>query len=68
METRRALNWRSAILTAISPAPGVAFPAREVTAGSMNLNYSLGLSATGQLLKAGDYQSLIRFRMDYCSR
>lgn len=46
-------------------APGVAFPAREVTAGSMNLNYSLQLVSNGQPLKAGDYQSLIRFRMDY---
>ncbi|AOO58988.1 fimbrial protein [Raoultella ornithinolytica] len=45
--------------------PGVAFPAREVTAGSMNLNYSLQLVSNGQPLKAGDYQSLIRFRMDY---
>ncbi|MCK7104467.1 type 1 fimbrial protein [Enterobacter cloacae] len=46
-------------------APGVAFPAREVTAGSMNLNYSLQLVSNGQPLIAGDYQSLIRFRMDY---
>lgn len=46
-------------------SPGVAFPAREVTAGSMNLNYSLQLVSNGQPLKAGDYQSLIRFRMDY---
>ncbi|HDT6566276.1 TPA: type 1 fimbrial protein [Enterobacter cloacae] len=46
-------------------APGVAFPARKVTAGSMNLNYSLQLVSNGQPLKAGDYQSLIRFRMDY---
>ncbi|MFP2693923.1 fimbrial protein [Enterobacter ludwigii] len=45
--------------------PGVAFPAREVTAGSMSLNYSLQLVSNGKPLKAGDYQSLIRFRMDY---
>ncbi|MFT4291100.1 fimbrial protein [Enterobacter sp.] len=45
--------------------PGVAFPAKEVTAGSMNLNFSLQLVSNGQPLKAGDYQSLIRFRMDY---
>ncbi|MHC9516599.1 fimbrial protein [Enterobacter mori] len=45
--------------------PGVAFPAREVMAGSMNLSYSLQLVSNGQPLKAGGYQSLIRFRMDY---
>lgn len=45
--------------------PGVAFPAREVTVGSMNLNYSLQLVSNGQTLRAGNYQSLIRFRMDY---
>jgi type 1 fimbria pilin len=45
--------------------PGVAFPAREVTTGSMSLHYSLQLISNGQPLKAGDYQSLIRFRMDY---
>ncbi len=45
--------------------PGIAFPAKEVTAGSINLNYSLQLVSNGQPLKSGDYQSLIRFRMDY---
>jgi type 1 fimbria pilin len=45
--------------------PGVAFPAREVTTGGMNLNYSLQLVSNGEPLRAGDYQSLIRFRMDY---
>lgn len=46
-------------------APGVAFPAREVRTGSMNLKYSLQLVSNGQPLKAGEYQSLIRFKMDY---
>ncbi|MGC0850361.1 fimbrial protein [Pantoea agglomerans] len=45
--------------------PGIPFPAKEVTTGSMSLNYALQLVSNGQTLKAGDYQSLIRFRMDY---
>lgn len=45
--------------------PGVAFPARMVTPGSMNLDYLLQLVSNGQPVIAGDYQSLIRFRMDY---
>lgn len=45
--------------------PGVAFPAREVIAGTMDLNYSLQVVSNGEPLKSGAYQSLIRFRMDY---
>lgn len=45
--------------------PGVAIPAREVNADSTDLNYSLQLISNGQPLKAGNYQSLIRFKMDY---
>lgn len=45
--------------------PGVAFPAREVTPGIMDLNYTLRLIRNGQPLTSGSYQTLIRFRMDY---
>lgn len=45
--------------------PGIALPAREVTPGIMDLNYTLRLVSNGQPLKSGSYQTLIRFRMDY---
>lgn len=45
--------------------PGVAFPARKIVDGTMDLNYSLQVISNGQPLKSGVYQSLIRFRMDY---
>ncbi|WP_437749979.1 fimbrial protein (plasmid) [Enterobacter mori] len=45
--------------------PGIALPAREVLAGTMDLNYSLQVISNGEPLKSGAYQSLIRFRMDY---
>lgn len=45
--------------------PGIALPAREVTPGMMDLNYTLHLVSNGQPLKSGSYQTVIRFRMDY---
>lgn len=45
--------------------PGKPLPARGIEPGSMTLNYSLRLVNNNQLFKSGNYQTTIRFKMDY---
>lgn len=45
--------------------PGQALPAGDITPGDKTLNYTLRLVTNKQLLKAGDYYSTLRFKMDY---
>ncbi|WP_447883596.1 fimbrial protein [Serratia fonticola] len=45
--------------------PGTALPAGPLTPGEMRLNYTLSLVSNQDTLRAGDYRSAIRFRMDY---
>jgi type 1 fimbria pilin len=45
--------------------PGVPLPAAGITEGSNQLNYSLRLVGNKQVLRAGDYTSTLRFKMDY---
>ena len=45
--------------------PGHALPLMDVTPGDRQLNYTLKLVANSHALKAGDYFSSIRFRLDY---
>lgn len=45
--------------------PGKAMPQYAITPDSMSLNYNLRLMANQQRMRAGDYQSTIRFKMDY---
>lgn len=45
--------------------PGVGLPAREVIRGNSDLHYALQIISDGRPPKSGNYQSLIRFRMDY---
>ncbi len=46
-------------------SPGRPFPLEDITPGSMQLNYILTLVANNHALKAGDYFSSIRFKLDY---
>lgn len=46
-------------------SPGVPLRAQDITAGTMQLNYHLRLVANQHALKAGDYFSAIRFKLDY---
>ncbi|MBC3378723.1 type 1 fimbrial protein [Serratia fonticola] len=46
-------------------APGEAMPAIAITPGERQLHYTLNLVGNQQTLRAGDYRTAIRFRMDY---
>jgi type 1 fimbria pilin len=46
-------------------APGDAMLASAMAPGEMQLHYTLNLVGNQQTLRAGDYRSAIRFRMDY---
>lgn len=46
-------------------APGEALLASAIVPGEMQLHYTLSLVSNQQTLRAGDYRSAIRFRMDY---
>ncbi|MHA6312520.1 MULTISPECIES: fimbrial protein [Pantoea] len=45
--------------------PGQAMPENSITPGSMTINYNLRLMADQNTVRAGNFQSTIRFRMDY---
>lgn len=45
--------------------PGVPLRAQEFITSTMRLNYRLRLVANQHALKAGDYSSAIRFKLDY---
>lgn len=46
-------------------SPGRPFQLEDIIPGSMRLNYTLTLVANNHVLKAGDYFSSIRFKLDY---
>ncbi|WP_426506279.1 fimbrial protein [Serratia proteamaculans] len=46
-------------------SPGEPLPAVAITEGSKKLNYSLRLMGNKQVLRAGDYTSTLRFKMNY---
>lgn len=46
-------------------APGIPLRALDIIPGNMQLNYHLRLVANHHALKAGDYFSSIRFKLDY---
>ncbi|EKT60762.1 fimbrial protein [Providencia burhodogranariea] len=45
--------------------PGKPLPARSIESGSMTLNYDMRLVANNQRLESGNYQTIVRFKMDY---
>ncbi|HEJ0329742.1 type 1 fimbrial protein [Serratia marcescens] len=45
--------------------PGEPLPPINIISGAMRLNYTLRLMANSHALKAGDYFSSIRFKLDY---
>ncbi|CAI1114649.1 PAP fimbrial minor pilin protein precursor [Serratia proteamaculans] len=45
--------------------PGKPLPSGEVTPGDKTLNYSIRLVGNNQQLKAGEYNSTLRFKMEY---
>ncbi|MBU9828521.1 type 1 fimbrial protein [Rahnella sp. FC061912-K] len=45
--------------------PGVPLPAGQISAKEMLLNYSLRLVSNHQLLRAGEYTSTVKFKLDY---
>lgn len=45
--------------------PGVALPPEEIEAGDMPLKFSIQLVSNHQALHAGEYNSIIKFKMDY---
>lgn len=45
--------------------PGAPLPFGDITPHDMLLNYSLRLVSNHQLLRAGEYSSTIKFKMDY---
>ncbi|EPP8560692.1 fimbrial protein [Serratia marcescens] len=45
--------------------PGKAMPPRDIIPGDSQLNYAMRLVANNHALKAGDYLSSIRFKLDY---
>nr|WP_065506544.1 fimbrial protein [Serratia inhibens] len=46
-------------------SPGVAMPINEIVPGDMLLNYSFKLIGNNKPLRAGDYFSTIKFKLDY---
>lgn len=46
-------------------SPGNPLPVIDITPGKMQLNYRMKLVSNNHRLKAGDYFSSIRFRLDY---
>ncbi|EMI5492678.1 type 1 fimbrial protein [Providencia stuartii] len=45
--------------------PGKPLPARSIESGSMTLNYGMRLVTNNQRLESGNYQTTVRFKMDY---
>ncbi|WP_429619886.1 fimbrial protein [Serratia sp. 2723] len=48
-----------------SATPGDPLPMNNIVPGTMRLNYTMKLVANNHVLKAGDYFSSIRFKLDY---
>lgn len=46
-------------------SPGIPLPAGKLTSGSQKLNYNLRLVGNEQVLKAGDFHTILRFKMEY---
>lgn len=46
-------------------APGVPVEQYAIQPGAMTMNYGLRVVGNNQLMKAGDYSSTVRFKMDY---
>ena len=49
----------------ITAVPGLPLPARVLARGENQLDYTVAVVANQQPLRAGDYRSVIRFKMDY---
>ncbi|EPN2807086.1 fimbrial protein [Serratia marcescens] len=45
--------------------PGAPLPLTGITPGNMRLDYRLRLVTNNQVLKAGEYFSVVRFKLDY---
>lgn len=45
--------------------PGVAMPLAELSSGDKLLQYTVNLLPNHQILRAGEYRSTLRFKMDY---
>nr|WP_314424079.1 fimbrial protein [uncultured Erwinia sp.] len=45
--------------------PGESLPSENIESGSMALNFSLQLVSNNQELHAGEFNSIIKFKMDY---
>lgn len=45
--------------------PGTPLPAGELTPGAMTLEYAMRLVSNNKVLKAGEYTSVLRLKMDY---
>lgn len=45
--------------------PGKAMPLTPIIPGDMQLNYALQLIGNNQVIRAGEYRSTVRFKMDY---
>lgn len=46
-------------------SPGKPLPAENIVPGDMRLKYTLRLVGNRQVLRAGEYSSVVRFKMDY---
>ncbi|EPL9180878.1 fimbrial protein [Serratia marcescens] len=46
-------------------APGIPLPLQDIIRGDFRLNYNLKLVANSHALRAGNYSSSIRFKLDY---
>lgn len=46
-------------------APGEPLPLGEITPGTMKLDYTMKLVSNNRVLKAGGYNSAVRFKLDY---
>ncbi|MDA8478792.1 type 1 fimbrial protein [Citrobacter sp. Awk 4] len=46
-------------------SPGIPMVKNELQPGTMEFNYSLRLIGNNQVMKAGNYYSTVRFKMDY---
>ena len=45
--------------------PGAPLPSGELKSGKMSLNYSIQLVSNHKALHAGEYNSIVKYKMDY---
>lgn len=45
--------------------PGESLPPEKIEPGDMTLNYSIQLVSNHEMLRAGEYNSIIKYKMDY---